>query len=169
MSTACFDWLSCLLGEHPSASREGAGSKAPWAGWSAGLVVFNSCSISAPYFLHCCSFPPPPSPLSVSPAVRHMLIQGLPAELRHAERCAGSTPQEVRVPPLGCTPSLFLNSWDSQAVEGLIAQCLPLPWSSGCPKSNSVGCKCFFLNSLATITPFKVSSHDNYELITKTL
>lgn len=46
-------------------------------------------------------------PLSASPAVIHMLIQGPPAEIRHAEHCAESAPSRSLYTTLGVRTQPF--------------------------------------------------------------
>lgn len=54
-------------------------------------------------------------PLSASPAVRHMLIQGPPAEIRHAEHCAESAPsRSLYTSPGGAHPAFL---WIFEALK----------------------------------------------------
>lgn len=155
---ACFDWLCCLLPVCPSAPSLSRGRHAWKYGdlgglWHAGIVTGCWAQLflsSSPYvalsLMKACiwSFP---SSLLAYPADIHMFIQGLPAEIRHAERCMDNPPQDFHPPPLGTHLGClwtFPQCTNTQAVGSLMIQPLPahLPTSTVllcCPNSHSAG------------------------------
>lgn len=132
---AAFDWLCCLLANCPSApslSRRVHALKHDelgglWHPWIVTAGLFNSVIVVfiLPYPTHSIALFPTPY---ASPADRHMLIHGVPAEIRHAEHCMKNLPNDVHPPAWGAHLVrlwIFPQFRDTQAVESLITQSFP--------------------------------------------
>lgn len=124
----CLLWLIILPFRRVSHCIQRRGRfQTPRAWWSAAFAVWvcGSFPISAPYFLHCCSFPPPVClPCSQTHVNTRSTCWDQTCWALHGER-----PLEKSVcHPWGCVPNRSLNIWDSQAAEGLIMQPPPVSW-----------------------------------------